>query len=93
MRESAIEKKVNDFAKANGIISLKLEAGRFSSGKPDRQFLYNGKVLFIEFKAPGKKPTELQAKWQEKLTASGFICRWTDNPGEAIQWLREELLR
>jgi len=31
-------------------------------GVPDRLYIKSGKVIFIEFKAPGKKPTALQTK-------------------------------
>jgi len=31
-----------------------------------------GRAVFIEFKAPGKKPTPLQAAWHSRLRGLGF---------------------
>ena len=36
-------------------------------------------MVFIEFKAPGKKPTPLQAAWHDKLRALGFEVHVIDN--------------
>jgi Holliday junction resolvase len=41
-------------------------------GWPDLQAHKNGKIIFIECKAPGKKPTPLQAYRHENLRAIGF---------------------
>jgi len=38
-----------------------------------------GRVVFIEFKAPGKKPTPLQAAWHSRLRALGFEVHVIDN--------------
>jgi hypothetical protein len=38
-----------------------------------------GRVVFIEFKAPGKKPTPLQAAWHARLRALGFEVHVIDN--------------
>jgi len=91
MRESAVEKKVVDFAKGRGITVIKLE-GVNNRGKPDRMFLKNGNVLFLELKAPGKRPTELQLYWINHLTSIGFPAFWTDNPGEGIKLIVYHLL-
>ena len=78
MRESTIEQAVCAYAKAKGCLSLKL-AGQNQKGQPDRMFLYHGRVLFIEFKAPGKKPTALQARWLDRLTAHTFHATSCDD--------------
>lgn len=63
MRESAIEKAVCDYARGKGVIPHKMQVGMGgSSGWPDRLFVFHGKIWFAEFKAPGKKPTPLQAR-------------------------------
>ncbi len=80
MKESAIEKKVCDFARANGCIVMKL-AGPNQKGQPDRMFLRNGKTLFIEFKAVGKKPTALQERWLRQLREQGFEAFVCDDWG------------
>jgi len=66
MRESTIEKAVCDYARANGCISIK-NATPGHRGVPDRMFICKGRVIFIEFKAPGKEPTALQKKWMNDL--------------------------
>jgi len=78
MRESTIEQVVCAYAKAKGCLSLKL-AGQNQKGQPDRMFLYHGLVLFIEFKAPGKKPSALQARWLDRLTEHAFVATSCDN--------------
>jgi hypothetical protein len=35
-------------------------------------------VLFLEVKAPGKKPTDKQQLWLDKLKAAHFLATWTD---------------
>jgi len=54
-------------------------AGPNQKGQPDRMFLRNGKVLFIEFKAPGKQPTALQERWLRQLRAQGFEATCCDS--------------
>jgi len=77
MRESTIEQAVCAYAKAKGCVSLKL-AGQNQKGQPDRMFLSQGRVLFIEFKAPGKRPTALQARWLDRITENGHYATWCD---------------
>ena len=78
MRESTIEQAVCAYAKAKGCLSLKL-AGQNQKGQPDRMFLYQGRVLFIEFKAPGKRPTALQARWLDRLSDHTFHTACCDD--------------
>ena len=78
MKESTIERAVCAYAKAKGCLVMKL-AGPNQKGQPDRMFIKDGRVLFIEFKAPGKLPTALQLKWLDDLTAQGVKACWRDN--------------
>ena len=78
MRESLIEKKVCDMAKGLGVLPIKIVAPNFS-GLPDRLFLYKGRVLFVEFKAEGKKPRKLQLAVMRRLRSHGFIVTVCDN--------------
>lgn len=44
-------------------------------GIPDRLVLLpNGKIGFVEVKAPGKKPRAIQVKRMKQLSALGFQC-------------------
>lgn len=78
MTESTIERAVCAYAKTKGCIVLKL-SGQNQRGQPDRMFLYNGRVLFVEFKAPGKRPTALQARWLDCLTEHTFHTACCDD--------------
>ena len=78
MRESTIERAVCAYAKAKGCLVMKL-AGPNQKGQPDRMFIYRGKVLFIEFKAPGKLPTALQMKWISDLFLQGMAAYTCDD--------------
>lgn len=42
-----------------------------NSGVPDRLFIFNGRVFFVEFKAPGKKPRPLQLKVHATMATHG----------------------
>jgi len=78
MRESTIEQAVCAYAKSKGCLSLKL-SGQNQKGQPDRMFLYQGRILFIEFKACGKQPTALQARWLDRLTDHCFLATSCDS--------------
>lgn len=91
MSESTIEKKVCDYARKNGCVVMKL-AGPNQKGQPDRMFLKNGKAMFIEFKAPGKKPTALQERWLRQLREQGFTAVACDCPHDGIETVFSELL-
>lgn len=68
MLEKEIEQTVCKYAREK----FDAKTYKFSSPSrmnvPDRLFIFpNGQVLFIEFKAPGKKPTEGQQREIERL--------------------------
>lgn len=91
MKESDVEKIVVDWAKGHKIATIKL-ASPHDRGKPDRAFFWGGKTVFIEFKAPGSKPTALQKKWLATFVELGFSATWFDDPAKAIQFLDDLLL-
>ena len=78
MREATIEKAVCAYAKTRGCLVMKL-SGPNQKGQPDRMFIKNGRVLFIEFKAPGKRPTALQMKWISDLFLQGMAAYSCDD--------------
>ena len=78
MRESEIEKKVSDYAKAKGWLVYKFVSPT-QRGVPDRIFIGGGEIFFVEFKAPGKKPTKLQDKIFSKIRAELFEVYIIDN--------------
>lgn len=71
MRESAIEQAVCRHARQRGWLADKFTSpGRRAA--PDRILLKEGRTFFIEFKAPGKKPTQLQEQAHRRLLTAGF---------------------
>lgn len=72
MREKVIEKKLAMEVKKLGGICPKFTSPGFD-GMPDRLVLLpEGKVAFIEVKAPGKKPRPLQLSRHRLLRELGF---------------------
>lgn len=76
--EKKLEKRCCDIARANGWWTRKFKSPA-NRGVPDRIFLKEGRVLFIEFKAPGNKPSPLQAQEITEILDHGGNAFWTDN--------------
>jgi len=90
MRESVVEKYLVKRVKAIGGGCFKW-SGPNDRGKPDRMVMMpGGRVVFVEVKAPGKKPTKLQSYWLEKLSGLGFKAVVVDSV-ETVDQLIEEL--
>ena len=86
MLEKEIEKKCCDHARKLGFLVYKFVSPT-QRGVPDRMFIAFGRTLFIEFKAPGKKPTKLQRHHMDKLTAAGMDCIVIDSLETGRQFL------
>lgn len=72
MKEKEIESRLVSTVKKRGGICLKFTSPGFI-GVPDRIVLMpKGKIAFVEVKAPGRKPRELQLKRHEILRSLGF---------------------
>jgi len=78
IRESTIESAVVRYARRQGVRCVKLN-GMHNRGKADQLLLYKGRVMFMEMKRPGGKPTTLQLKWRDELTREGFESLIIDN--------------
>lgn len=67
IRERDIENYLRDRVKKIGGIAYKFESPG-NAGVPDRLVLLpEGRVYFVELKAPGKKPTALQLAQHRKI--------------------------
>lgn len=72
MREKDIEIYLIEQCKKQNIEALKFEV-RNRRGMPDRILLIpGGEAVFVEVKAPGKKPRPLQIKRMKDLKRLGF---------------------
>lgn len=77
-RERNIEASCCRWAEKQGWLHRKFKSpGKRSA--PDRIFIREGQVLFVEFKAPGKKPTELQKIEHATLREAGMTVLVIDN--------------
>ena len=73
MREKTIEAKLVTAVKRRGGLAPKFVSPGFD-GAPDRLVLLpEGRLAFIELKAPGKKLRPLQARRKRQLEALGFL--------------------
>ncbi|MBC2723237.1 VRR-NUC domain-containing protein [Desulfosporosinus sp.] len=79
MSESHIEKALVRAVKRRGGLALKFISPGMS-GVPDRLILFSdGRLAFIEVKAPGEKMRPLQIKRKGQLEALGFLVYCLDD--------------
>lgn len=79
-REASIEKTVNRMARERGWLERKFTSpGRRSA--PDRYWLRNGVLVFVEYKSPGKKPTRAQMHEHATIRAHGGRVFVVDSVG------------
>ena len=72
MREKTLEQKSRATVKAAGGLAVKFTSPGFD-GVPDRlALLPDGKMAFVEVKAPGEKPRPLQLSRHRLLRRLGF---------------------
>lgn len=77
--EKVIERSLNKTIKELGGWSIKLLSS-FIKGLPDRVCLLpKGKIIFVEVKSTGKKPTKAQQLVHKRLTDLGFKVYVIDN--------------
>ena len=82
MREKTIESKLVRAVKAKGGICPKLVCPGMA-GMPDRLVLLpDGKMGFVEVKAPGERPRPLQTARHRILEWLGYRVYVLDNPDE-----------
>ena len=91
MREKTIEQKLTRAVKARGGICPKLVCPGMA-GMPDRLVLLpDGKLGFVEVKAPGEKPRPLQTARHRILEWLGYRVYVLDDPeqiGEIIDGIQ-----
>lgn len=82
LSEKQIEKKLVKAVKQRGGLAPKLISPGMD-GMPDRMVLLPGEcILFVEVKAPGRKPRPLQVLRHRQLTELGFEVYVLDDPDQ-----------
>lgn len=90
MKEQVIEQKLRVAVAAAGGWALKLSCPG-TGGIPDRMLLFpEARIGFVEVKAPGKKPRQLQIAQMNKLKKLGFPV-FVLNDTDQIQKIIEEV--
>ena len=79
MRESAIEKHLVKVVRESGGLAIKLVSPGWA-GIPDRLILMpQGRLAFVELKAPGHSLRPLQVRRKRQLEALGFSVYCVDS--------------
>lgn len=82
MRESVVEAALVRECRLRGLCCLKLTPS--SPGVPDRLVVARGGAhVFVEVKAPGRRPRAAQRRWQGVLRALGHGVCVVDHPAAA----------
>lgn len=90
--EADLERKLCKWAKEQGCLTYKFSSPA-NRGVPDRIFIGpRGDVLFLELKAPGKKPTALQQKHLNDIRAQGGLATWSDSLARGKTLIQQYLL-
>lgn len=91
MQESQIEKYFKQRIESGKGLCIKFTSAS-GSGFPDRIVLIpDGKVYFVELKAPGKKPRPLQAAVHKTFLRYGHKVWVIDSKGKADEFLNAVL--
>ena len=78
MLEAVFEEILIEYAASRGWLFRKLKfLGR--RGAPDRLFAKDGRVMFVELKAPGELPSPNQVREIDELRAAGLEVHLIDN--------------
>ena len=89
-REYSVEDHLRNKCKQYDILCIKLLPS--ISGIPDRILIGKGKIIFVELKAPGKKPRSDQRVWIKKLRDHGAIVYVIDNIPDVDKFISKEFL-
>lgn len=88
MLENRIEKRLKAEVEKIGGKSLKFVSPG-TVGMPDRIILISAKTIFVELKAPGKKPRPMQEYRAKELRALGFRVECIDSVERVMKLIEE----
>ncbi|MDT8715458.1 VRR-NUC domain-containing protein [Clostridium sp. 19966] len=88
MRENVIEAYLRDRVKSSGGKAYKFVSPG-NTGVPDRLVLFpSGRIIFVELKSPGKKPTAIQLLQHKKIRALGFEVLVVDSKEQVDELIK-----
>jgi hypothetical protein len=88
LRERDIEQYLRKRVKEKGGTAYKFESPG-NAGVPDRIVVFpGGRIIFVELKAPGKKPTNLQLAQHRKLTNLGCTVLVIDSKEKVDEFIK-----
>jgi hypothetical protein len=85
MLERDIEAYLVKRCKEIGALCVKFTSPQRRS-VPDRLIVHKGRVVFVELKATGAKPTEAQVREHDRIEECGGAVVWTDSTS-GVGWL------
>lgn len=88
--EKALERRLVEKVKSLGFVAVKMN-DQMNAGLPDRMIvLPSRRVLWVEVKSKGKKPTALQESRMRQLRALGhmvFVAGDTDELNQVLEYI------
>lgn len=91
MGEKDTEQYLRERVKMFGGIAYKFVSPG-NVGVPDRLVLFpEGRIAFVELKAPGKKPTQLQLLQQKRIKDLGFEVLVIDNKADVDKFIQDHM--
>lgn len=94
--EGKIQKEIIDLLETSGAIVIRMNAGKAAKnirlapqGTPDLLAIFKNKLLWIEVKVPGKKPTEVQRSMHNRLRLRGQEVIIACSAEEVINHIQE----
>lgn len=89
MRERDIENYLRDKLREAGGIAFKFTSPA-RRGVPDRLCLFpSGRMMFVELKAPGAKPTTLQQREHQRIRDLGQRVDVIDSKQQVLELIKE----
>lgn len=87
-RESVAEDALRTGVRKRGGLIEKFVS--HSRGVPDRIVVLGGRTMFVELKAPGRKPSKRQKLWIDRARSAGAEVHVLAGSLDVLAWLRQQ---
>lgn len=89
--QNAILKYLSELSKTEPLFYERRQAGGFSykKGIPDIYFVYNGRHVEVEVKAPGGHLSPMQEKFKEMCEKKNILWYCVSSLDEFIEWFSQ----